>query len=201
MPGGTVLAEAERLLAAPPGPPGAIGIEVQDLTPPVASVTAASVGVVVVWVDPDGASREQLMVGDVIEAVDSRGPATRPQWDVRVGSSLGGRDTHPSRAPPRRNPRGRVGGERPCGASPPVDRLVSPLRARANIGAEVVRVERGSAADRAGLTIGDVITLAAEVSAPTPAQVTRSYTSLGQGERMIVAVTRGDAHFVTTFER
>jgi hypothetical protein len=51
------------------------------------------------------------------------------------------------------------------------------------------------------LTIGDVITLVAEVSAPTPAQVMRSYTSLGQGERVIVAVTRGDAHLVTTFER
>ena len=57
VPGGTVLAEAERLLATPPGPPGTIGIEVQDLTPPVASVTAASVGVVVAWVDPDGAEQ------------------------------------------------------------------------------------------------------------------------------------------------
>jgi hypothetical protein len=31
--------------------------------------------------------------------------------------------------------------------------------------------------------------------------VIRSYASMGQGERVIVAVTRGDAHFVTTFER
>jgi hypothetical protein len=37
VPGGTVLAEAERLLTMPPGPPGAIGIEVQDLTLPLAS--------------------------------------------------------------------------------------------------------------------------------------------------------------------
>ncbi len=59
----------------------------------------------------------------------------------------------------------------------------------------------GSAADRAGLALGDVITLVADVSAPTPAQVMRSYTSMGQGERVMVAVTRGDAHFVTTLER
>ena len=117
VPGGTVLAEAERLLAAPPGPPGTIGIEVQDLTPPVASVTAASVGVVVAWVDRNGARSEQLMVGDVIEAVDGRALATRQQWDVRDGSSLSGRDTQPSRAPPRRNPRGGVGRERPRGAA------------------------------------------------------------------------------------
>ena len=38
------------------------------------------------------------------------------------------------------------------------------LRARTKIGAEVVRVERGSAADRAGLAVGDVITLVADVS-------------------------------------
>ena len=60
VPGRTVLAEAERLLAAPPGPPGTLGIEVQDLTPPVASVTAASVGVVVVWVDQNGAEERAV---------------------------------------------------------------------------------------------------------------------------------------------
>jgi hypothetical protein len=36
---------------------------------------------------------------------------------------------------------------------------------------------------------------------PSPAQVQRSYTSLAQGARVMVAVTRGDAHFVTTLER
>ena len=200
VPGGTVLAEAERLLAAPPGPQGAIGIEVQDLTPPVASVTGASVGVVVAWVDPDGASREQLIVGDVIEAVDSRGLATRQQWDVRVARLSVGETL--SLRVRRRGEIREVALVANAPAAPPASRSLGlTLRARTKIGAEVVRVERESAADRAGLTIGDVITLAAEVSAPTPAQVMRSYTSMGQGERMIVAVTRGDAHFVTTFER
>ena len=200
VPGETVLAQAERLLAAPPGPQGAIGIEVQDLTPPVASVTAASVGVVVAWVDPDGASREQLMVGDVIEAVDSRGLATRQQWDVRVARLSVGETL--SLRVRRRGEIREVALVANAPAAPAATRSLGlTLRARTKIGAEVVRVERESAADRAGLTIGDVITLAAEVSAPTPAQVMRSYTSMGQGERMIVAVTRGDAHFVTTFER
>ena len=198
--GGTVLAEAERLLAAPPGPPGGIGIEVQDLTPPVASVTAASAGVVVAWVDPDGASSEQLMVGDVIEAVDGRGLATRQQWEVwvarlSVGETLSLRTR-------RRGEIREVALVANAPAAPPASRSLGlTLRARSRIGAEVVRIERGSAADRAGLTMGDVITLVAEVSAPTPAQVMRSYTSLAQGERVIVAVTRGDAHLVTTFER
>jgi hypothetical protein len=114
VPGGTVLTEAERLVATPPGPQGAIGIEVQDLTPPVASVTAASVGVVVAWVDPDGASREQLMAGDVIEAVDGRA-LTRQHWDVRVAPSQWA--GHSASRAPRGTPRGRVGRERPCGAA------------------------------------------------------------------------------------
>jgi S1-C subfamily serine protease len=198
--GGTVLAEAERLVAAPPGPPGTIGIEVQDLTPPVASVTAASAGVVVAWVDPDGASSEQLMVGDVIETVDGRGLATRQQWDVRVARLSVG-ETLRLRTRRRGEVR-EVALIANAAAAPAASRSLGlTLRARTKVGAEVVRVERGSAADRAGLTIGDVITLVAEVSAPTPAQVMRSYTTMGQGERVIVAVTRGDAHLVTTFER
>ncbi len=200
IPGGTVLAEAERLLAAPPGPPGTIGIEVQELTPPVASVTAASAGVVVAWVDQSGASGEQLMVGDVIEAVDGRALATRQQWDVRVARLSVGEAL---------NLRVRRGGEirevalvAHATAAPLASRSLGlTLRPRPKIGAEVVRVERGSAADRGGLAFGDVITLVANVSAPTPAQVVRAYSSLGQSERVMVAVTRGDAHFVTTFER
>jgi S1-C subfamily serine protease len=75
------------------------------------------------------------------------------------------------------------------------------LRGRTKIGAEVVRVQPASSADRAGLTVGDVITLVADISAPTPAQIMRSFASVRQGERVLVAVTRGDAHFVTTLER
>jgi S1-C subfamily serine protease len=200
VPGRTVLAEAERLLAAPPGPPGAIGLEVQDLTPPVASVTAASVGVVVAWVDPDGASSQQLMVGDVIEAVDGRALATRQHWNVRVARLSVGETL--SLRVRRHGEIHEVALVANAPAAQPASRSLGlTLRARTKTGAEVVRLEQGSAADRAGLAIGDVITLVADVLAPTPAQVMRAYTSMGQGERVIVAVTRGDAHFVTTFER
>jgi S1-C subfamily serine protease len=75
------------------------------------------------------------------------------------------------------------------------------LRARTRIGAEAVRVDSGSTAERAGLVAGDVITQVGELPAPTPAQVLRSFASLGQGQRVLLAVTRGDAHFVTALER
>jgi len=200
VPGGTVLAEAEHLLTAPSGPPGSIGIEVQDLTPSVASVTAASGGVVVAWVDPNGASSDQLTAGDVIEAVDGRALATRQHWDARVARLSAGATL--SLRVRRRGEIHDVALVANATAARPTSRSLGlTLRARPKIGAEVVGVERGSASDRAGLALGDVITLVADLSAPTPAQVMRSYAAMGQGERVMVAVTRGDTHFVTTFER
>jgi S1-C subfamily serine protease len=200
VPGGTVLAEAERLVASPPGPRGAIGVEVQELTPPVASVTGASVGVVVAWVDPEGASGELLTAGDVIEAIDGRALATRQHWDVRVARLSVG-ETLSLRVRRRGEVRDVALVANAPAAQPASRSLGLTLRARAKIGAEVVRIERGSAADRAGLALGDVITLVADVSAPTAAQVMRSYSSMGQGERVLVAVTRGETHLVTTLER
>ena len=200
VPGGTVLAEAERLLAAPPGPTGAIGVEVQDLTPAIASVTAASEGVVVAWVDPEGASSGHLLVGDVIEGVNGQVLETRQQWDVRVARLSVGQTL--SLRVRRRGEVREVALVANVPAAPPASRSLGlTLRARTAIGAEVVRIDRGSAADRAGLTVGDLITLVAEVQAPTPAQVMRAYASIDQGERVMVGVTRGDTHFVTTFER
>ena len=140
------------------------------------------------------------MAGDVIEAVDGRALATRQHWDVRVARLSVGETL--SLRVRRRGEIREVALVANAPAAQPASRSLGlTLRARTKIGAEVVRIERGSAADRAGLALGDVITLVADVSAPTPAQVMRSYTSMGQGERVMVAVTRGDAHFVTTLER
>jgi S1-C subfamily serine protease len=200
VPGETVLAEAERLIAAPPGPAGTIGIEVQDLTPPVASVTGAAIGAVVTWVDATGAARDQVMAGDVIEAIDGRTLATRQHWDVRVARLTAGETLRV-----RVNRRGEireVALVATAAAVPPANRSLGlTLRAQSKVGAVVMRTERGSAADRAGLAPGDVIKLVGDVSAPTPAQVAGAYSSIGPGERLLVAVTRGDTHFVTTLER
>jgi len=200
VPGATVLAEADRLLATPPGPTGTIGIEVQDLTRPVAAVTGALMGVVVTWVDADGAGREQLIAGDIIEAVDGRALATRQQWDVRI-ARLSVAETVTLRVRRRGDLREVALVASVPGAQAASRSLGLTLRARPKIGAEVIRVEPSSAAHRAGLSVGDVITLVANVSAPTPTQVRRSFASVGPGQQVIAAATRGDTHFVTTLER
>jgi S1-C subfamily serine protease len=200
VPGAMVLAEADRLLGMVPAPPGALGIEVQDLTASVASVTGALAGVVVTWTDAAGAAKGQLTAGDVIEAVDGLALASRQAWDVRVARLEAG-ETLTLRV--RRRGELREVRLTAGAAVPPSDprSLGLTLRARARIGVDVVRVEPGSAAERAGLTTGDVITLVGELSAPTPAQVMRSFAAVGQGQRVLIAVTRGSAHFVTTLER
>jgi hypothetical protein len=200
VPGATLLAEADRLLARPRTPAGTIGIEVQALTDPVASVTGAAAGVVVTWVDRGGAATGHLMVGDVIEAADGRPVATRQQWDVRVARLSVG-ETLTLRV--RRE--GEVRDVALVAISPVVQPVIRSLgltlRGRMGIGAEVTRVDPGSAGDRAGLTVGDVITLIAALPAPTPTQVMRSFSSVSQGQRVMIAVTRGDAHHVTTLDR
>lgn len=200
VPAATLLAEANRLFESPKAPAGAIGIEVQALTEPVASVTGASGGVIVTWVERAGAAMGHLIVGDVIEALDGRTLATRQQWDVRIARLSAG-DTLTLRV----RSRGEIHEVALVATAAPVQpasrSLGLTLRGRTRIGAEVIRVQRASVADRAGLTVGDVITLVADVHAPTPAQVTRSFASVREGQRVMVAVTRGDAHFVTTLER
>jgi S1-C subfamily serine protease len=75
------------------------------------------------------------------------------------------------------------------------------LRERARVGAVVAGVVPGSAAERAGLAAGDVITLVADIAAPSPAQVIRAFDSASEGQPVMIAVTRGTAHFVTTLAR
>jgi len=188
------------LLARPRAPAGTIGIEVQGLTEPVAAITGVSAGVLVTWVERGGAAAGHLMVGDVIEADDGRPLASRQQWDVRVARlSVGEALTL----------RVRRGGELRDVAltaissqAPPVVRSLGlTLRSRTGIGVEVTRVDRGAAGDRAGLLAGDLITLIAALPAPTPTQVARALSSVSQGQRVMIAVTRDDTHFVTTLER
>ncbi len=195
-----VLAEAERLLSAPPGAGANVGIEVQALTPAIASITNAKLGVVVTAVDPAGPGADLVNVGDVIESADGVSLPTPQHWRIRLARLSPGATLAL---------RVRRGGELhditlvATAASRPAASPLLGLRLRAapRVGAEVVQVDRGSVADRAGLAGGDVITLIAGVHAPTPAQVLRAFNFTNEGQRVLIAVTRGDAHFVTALER
>ena len=200
VPAATVFAEADRLLARRPGPAGTIGVDVQALTEPVAAVTGAAAGVVVTWVDQAGAAHRHLLVGDVIEAVNGEPLAGRESWDVRVARLSAG-ETLTLRVRRRGEVREEALTSTGSTAPPANESLGLVLRAHNAVGAEVIRVEPGLAGDCAGLVAGDVITLVAATEAPTPAQVTKAFASLQAGQRVMLAVTRAESHFVTTVTR
>jgi serine protease Do len=172
---------------------------VQELTPPLAAATGANTGVVIAWVDQDGPARNQLTAGEVIEAIDGRALPTRQHWDVRVARLAAGETL--TLGVRGRNTLREVRVTASAPVTPAARRSLGlTLRARPT-GAEVIGIEHGSAAQEAGLHVGDVITLVGPVAAPTPAQVARSFAALDPGQRVLVAVARAGAHSVTTLQR
>ncbi|MBI2833471.1 MAG: PDZ domain-containing protein [Acidobacteria bacterium] len=200
VPGAVLVAEADRLLNRSRQPAGGIGVHVQPLTPALVSATGASAGVVVTWVDVNGVAAGTLAVGDVIEAVDGQPMSTQQHWDIRLARLVAG-ETMTLRL--RRH--GQLQ-EVQMVATAPAATSATPtlgltMRRATRMGSEIVRIDRASVADRAGLQPGDVITLVADVEAPTPAQVTRAFVSAREGHSVLVAVTRGDTHHVMTLEK
>jgi S1-C subfamily serine protease len=75
------------------------------------------------------------------------------------------------------------------------------MRRAPGAGAEILDVQSGSAAARAGLAGGDIVTLIGDVASPTPAEVQATYGSAPEGRPVLVGVTRGGNRFVTTLAR
>jgi membrane-associated protease RseP (regulator of RpoE activity) len=69
------------------------------------------------------------------------------------------------------------------------------------IGAEIVRVAPDSAAFRAGLIPGDVITRIGEVDIPTAARLSREFAAAVDDRPVLAGVTRGASHFLVALER
>ena len=198
VPAATVLAEADRLLDRLPTRRAYVGIDVQRLTPSISKATGATSGLIVTWVDPRGPSAGVVRPGDVIEAANGAAVSTTDEWDVhtaRLGVDqtlvIGVRDSNGRRDVPV------------VGAAAPAHNPASlglTLRPLPGIGAEVVRVDPGSAGDRSGLLAGDVISRVDTIDAPTPAQVRQAFASPRE-RPLFIAFTRGTTHQVTALEK
>ena len=184
--------------SAPPPPPGDIGVTVQALTPALAAATGASLGVVVAHVAAGRPADGLVRFGDVVESIDGERVTTPRAFAILVG-----------RAPPGRTLTLRtvrdgeyadvevtVVAAGPAGREDAADDLGLVLRTRAGEGAEVVEVAAGSAAARAGLTPGDVLTRFGDQARPTPAQIRRIYGRAAGGAWLLAGVTRDGRHLV-----
>jgi S1-C subfamily serine protease len=168
---------------------------VQPLTPQLAAATGASSGVVVAWVDSDGPASELIFPTDVIEAVNGVSGLSVERWRIRM-SRLAAQETVDLRV--RRGSQTQTvtltAADAPARVEAP--NLGLTTRHRTGVGVEIVRVDEQSAAAKAGLQPGDVITLFGAISSPTPAQVTAAFAALGDGAALPAAVTRGDDHLI-----
>ena len=198
VPAAAVLDLAMRL-SAQQGPRGGdLGIEVQSLSAPLASATGADSGVLVTWVDPRGVAADALAVGDVIETVNGEGVPTLFAWQVHSTRLAALRSATLSVR--------RHGDAREVSiAVPPA--VIAPsvlgltLVRAPGTGSRITQVAPQTAADRAGLTAGDVVTMVGEHAAPTPAQVRRAFDALADGGVLLVAVTRDTGHHIVAVTR
>jgi len=175
-------------------------VEVQALTPQLAKVAGTSKGVMISYVpDPDS----PLSPGDVIRSVDGIGVTTvggfrqvaqsrRPGAQVVLEIVRRGEPQTVTVAAVAANGAPSTGPDRESG-------VVS--RSLPGIGAEVVTVAPGSAADRAGLQRGDVIIAMDEEKRPTAAAIDRWFRAASQGDAVLLAVRRDGTHRVVALEK
>jgi hypothetical protein len=200
VPAELVAGMARRLSTTEPGPSGALGIDVQPLTPAVAAAAGATAGVVVTSVDRDGPAAGKVAVTDVIEAVDGDAIATEEHWRarsarVRTAESLVLRVRRHNQALEV------VVTAAPAGGSRASSLLGVTLRVVRGRGSEIVGVQPGSVAARAGLEAGDVVTVFGDRRAPTPAEILRHFADAAPSDKVLVATSRDGTDRVSALEK
>jgi hypothetical protein len=203
LPAEGLMRAAERLLRDGSRGGGWLGLQVQGLTPAVASITGATGGVVVTWVDPEGPAGSSLRATDVVETIGGQPLSGQDDWDAHASRlSPGDQLLLGVRRAGEVQEIQLTAGQHPL--SPPpfeTDELGLTMRAVPRVGVEVVRADPGSAAARAGIVAGDVITLVGDADNPTPAEVTRAFVASPSSSALLVRVARGDRHHVLALEK
>jgi S1-C subfamily serine protease len=200
VPANEVLTAAKAIAAQPPANAADVGVEVQALTSTLAIASGAETGVVVTWVDPSGSAARDVRPGDVIVAIDGVAIQNVEQWRVRLARLATGATPviRVTRSGAERDVRLDTQTASGSSSNP---RLGISMRPVARVGIEVVYVERGSAAEAAGIRAGDLVTAIGAIDAPTAAQVRSAFASAQPGGILIVAITRGTTHRVMGLQR
>lgn len=177
-----------------------LGVQVQSVTPDLAAVLGASSGVVVTWVDPDGPAARKLSVFDLIESMDGQPLRSKRHWDTRAARMAVGDSLHVTVR--RKDTAHDVDLTAAAAAVVTAGRGHGlTLRTRSGVGAEVLGVEEGSAASRAGIKPGDVLTHIDAVTRPSAAAARRLLDSASRERPLVLAVDRAGIYHVLTLER
>ena len=203
VPATLLLDTATALLQSGNREAGSIGVTVQPLSASIAAASGARSGMVVTAVEPGGPAAAQLIPTDIIEAIDGQPIETAEHWRARIARlnvgdsvSLHVRSGHETRELQI------VAASAPV--APPVSGGTSlglRLRAVPTAGVQVTAVESGSSAARAGIQVGDLITVAGRQAAPTPAQLTRAFATTPPNESLLIALSRSGEHHVVALRK
>jgi hypothetical protein len=199
VPANAVVSTANRMMREDQKRPARVGVEVQALDGGLAAATGGKSGVVVSWVDPEGAAARELRATDVVESIDGRPTPTVDHWLARMARLTDGESLVLSvrRASVARDVRlvARAvtePGNRPLGLT---------LRTIPRIGAEIVHVDANSSASSADLRAGDVLTVVGDTDMPNAAQAARAFAGASRERPVIVAFTRAGTHYVLALEK
>jgi S1-C subfamily serine protease len=186
------MADARRLDTRGRTTAGELGILTRPLTPALSSATGADHGVVVVWVTGPAASH--VAVGDVIESLNGEPVTGSRDWAGRTGSLLPGHkvDLVLRRARELRT----IALMTVAPGARAANGLGLTLQSVPAVGSEVIRIEPGSAAYRAGMMPGDFITAVGSSIAPGPAEVHRAFSRARIGQAILLGINRGGARDV-----
>jgi hypothetical protein len=198
VPGGAVIAVAERLLTTEQTPAGSLGITAQDLTSAIKAATQVSSGVIVVHVNPGGPADGRLVPTDIVERMDKEPISNVMTWDAHTARLGAGQSV--SLQVKRSGQSAQVVLTAAALPSTLPATLGLTLRSRARLGSEVMRVDPGSA-ERAGIEVGDILARVGDVPSPSAAQVNASFDALPSGGAVLVAITRGDKHLVVALAK
>ena len=200
VPGDVLINAVDRLLRQPRSNPAALGVDVQALSPTLATSLKAKAGVVVTWVDPDGPAAGIVSPMDVVDRLNGNAVTSPDQWEAQV---LGLSDGNPAVLDVHRLGDAQQVRVIARGKSAAADdaALGLTLRTIPKIGAEVVHVLPRSASARAGIQAGDIITRAGDIDTPTAAHVSRLFVTESQGGSLVVALTRDQDHRVLAINK
>ena len=198
VPANDVVSAAYRIVREDQKPPARVGVEVQPLNAGLVAATGGNAGVVVTWVDPQGAAAHELRATDVVESIDGRPTPTVDHWLARMARLTDGEALLLSvrRGGVARDvrliARAVTDSNRPLGLT---------LRTIPRIGAEIVRVDANSSASSADLRVGDVLTVVGDTDVPNAAQAARAFAGASPERPVVVAFTRAGTHYVLALER
>jgi S1-C subfamily serine protease len=181
---------------------GALPFDVQRLTPALARATRAQSGVIVSYVRPPARSPVAVTPGDVIQSLDGTAIASVTEFRQAVESRPPGTSLTLSvvrQGQPLTVTMATIDAAAAADAAGDDPGLT--MRSVPRIGAEVVAVQPGTAAARAGLRRGDLVVSMNGKPAPSASELSTAIRSLEQDQALVLTVDRGGDHVVLAVEQ